>query len=512
MGIRFSSILNKVKHIEAENLKKQERFNEEQQSTNHNNMDKVNNPYNFIEIADKIIYTENHSSHISYREQLLSGELQFEVIPDGPIYVRGEQEGFYRSNGSLAIPSSTVKGCLRTLVEFLAKGRVNFYEQNIQWNHNNNYENIKQTGSEQKTLDIAEEIFGITPGDRVKPSNHNNNNTNLIDAQMGKINIMDFVSTENCDHLLQLKILKPLGAPRPDQTKFYKKEKIPNHEFKGYKFYWQREANDWFVNNNKIEIKTDMFEMVIDEYKEYQQYKTQDGNKYLFKFAFEGSQVAKAQEPLYNLVKKFLFSGKSIYEFKNNGDKFSAPMNTLATVLNVQPNNKEVKFTGTIKFDNLSKVELGILLLAIQLDGKSYHHLGMGKPLGLGRVKFSNPKLTLIDRKERYAAVLDKTDDNYQWHIGKMSAEPLDVYKIASIHYLMGDHNKSETDFWNNPHNADLLEFHHFLPFSLIEKNLSHRNNWAELTKYANQHKPQKPMKSVAEIRAEIKKTIEDKK
>ncbi len=60
-----------------------------------------------------------------------------------------------------------------------------------------------------------------------------------------------------------------------------------------------------------------------------------------------------------------------------------------------------VTFSGTIRFENLSDVELGALLFALDLPEGCFHKLGMGKPLGLGSVKVT-PRLYLSDRQARY--------------------------------------------------------------------------------------------------------------
>ena len=71
----------------------------------------------------------------------------------------------------------------------------------------------------------------------------------------------------------------------------------------------------------------------------------------------------------------------------------------------VKPVATGVHFMFTLRFENLSTVELGALLWALTLPGeanKTYRHkLGMGKPLGLGSVHLQ-AQLLLSDRKERY--------------------------------------------------------------------------------------------------------------
>ncbi len=67
----------------------------------------------------------------------------------------------------------------------------------------------------------------------------------------------------------------------------------------------------------------------------------------------------------------------------------------------IQPAKKGAKFSGRIRFENLSGKELGALLFALDLPEGCAHKLGMGKPLGLGSVRLT-PKLFLSKREQRY--------------------------------------------------------------------------------------------------------------
>ncbi|GAK59335.1 hypothetical protein U27_06319 [Candidatus Vecturithrix granuli] len=75
----------------------------------------------------------------------------------------------------------------------------------------------------------------------------------------------------------------------------------------------------------------------------------------------------------------------------------------------INPVKPQTKFTGRIRFENLSDVELGALLFSLDLPEGCCHKLGMGKPLGLGSVKII-PKLFLSDRKQRYSDFLAEFD------------------------------------------------------------------------------------------------------
>ncbi len=67
----------------------------------------------------------------------------------------------------------------------------------------------------------------------------------------------------------------------------------------------------------------------------------------------------------------------------------------------INPVKKGTEFSGKIRFENLSDVELGALLFSLDLQSDCYHKIGMGKPLGLGSIKIT-PKLFISIRKDRY--------------------------------------------------------------------------------------------------------------
>jgi len=54
-------------------------------------------------------------------------------------------------------------------------------------------------------------------------------------------------------------------------------------------------------------------------------------------------------------------------------------------------------------FSNLSKVELGLLLYALQPSEDFRHKIGMGKSIGLGTVRIEHVGLFLVDRAKRYS-------------------------------------------------------------------------------------------------------------
>ena len=74
----------------------------------------------------------------------------------------------------------------------------------------------------------------------------------------------------------------------------------------------------------------------------------------------------------------------------------------------MKPVKAGITFKFTVRFENLSDVELGALAWALYLpcSPEHRHQLGMGKPYGMGMVKLT-PTLHLIDRRARYTQLFD---------------------------------------------------------------------------------------------------------
>jgi CRISPR/Cas system CSM-associated protein Csm3 (group 7 of RAMP superfamily) len=97
----------------------------------------------------------------------------------------------------------------------------------------------------------------------------------------------------------------------------------------------------------------------------------------------------------------------------------------------IRPVKPGTKFTCKIRFENLTEIELGALLFALDLPENHHHKLGMGKPLGLGTVKII-PTLYLGDRKQRYSRLFDGD----QWRLAEKMVEN-QKYKKAFEHYVL---------------------------------------------------------------------------
>jgi CRISPR-associated protein (TIGR03986 family) len=96
-----------------------------------------------------------------------------------------------------------------------------------------------------------------------------------------------------------------------------------------------------------------------------------------------------------------------------------APLDSQHTL--IKPLKPGVTFSFRVSFENLSERELGALCWTLRprgVPGQRYcHHLGMGKPLGMGSVEL-RARLHLIDRSRRYSTLFSGDT----WQLGESVA------------------------------------------------------------------------------------------
>lgn len=207
---------------------------------------------------------------------------------------------------------------------------------------------LPQNHKKTDLLDMAEAVFGMVSDDN--------------QAMPARVFFEDAVASQAQE--LEPAYPKILSSPKPSSFQLYLQQNknriepygkdgknrtgIYNYDSKnaslaGRKLYWHKDHDDWEEKDmeKKDEKKKDMEEQDKKEEKKKSQY----------------TQIRALQEG--------------------------------------------AKFKGRIRFDNLSKVELGALLFVLDLPAGCHHKIGMAKPLGLGSIQIT-PKLTTIDRVQRY--------------------------------------------------------------------------------------------------------------
>lgn len=104
---------------------------------------------------------------------------------------------------------------------------------------------------------------------------------------------------------------------------------------------------------------------------------------------------------------------------------------------------EKFEFKGKIRFNGLTKEELGLLCLALDLPDA--HKIGYAKASGYGAIKLTT-KLVLINRKKRYETSF--YDLRFGWNLGE-SEEENEIYKSAYNKYykdnLGEDFKENET-------------------------------------------------------------------
>lgn len=81
----------------------------------------VGAPYNFIPFADvRQVYADRPPAHNSMDQELISGEIEYEMTAQTPIFTDNGEEFFHRdANGDYSIPGSSIRGLIRNNVQIL---------------------------------------------------------------------------------------------------------------------------------------------------------------------------------------------------------------------------------------------------------------------------------------------------------------------------------------------------------------------------------------------------------
>jgi CRISPR-associated protein (TIGR03986 family) len=113
-----------------------------------------------------------------------------------------------------------------------------------------------------------------------------------------------------------------------------------------------------------------------------------------------------------------LVRGHKLYWHKGEEPNIKLPDNQSNTnesqKTSIRPIKANTRFQFTIHFENLSKVELGVLLWVLEkaADDQYRLKLGMGKPLGMGAVKIES-KIYTSNRQQRYSQLFAENTDTW---------------------------------------------------------------------------------------------------
>jgi len=159
---------------------------------------------------------------------------------------------------------------------------------------------------------------------------------------------------------------------------------------------------------------------------------------------------------------------------KYSWDEGEAKKDTQHTV--IKPIKRNIKFKSRIRFENLTKEELGALLFVLELPQNHYHKIGMGKPLGLGSIEIK-PKVFIVDREKRYKSLFK--DD--VWNLAEEDkTSEINEFKKAFETYILrnisNDDKSNATSLWETPRLKQLK--------AMLSWNNTKIQDWLEKTRY----------------------------
>ena len=136
----------------------------------------------------------------------------------------------------------------------------------------------------------------------------------------------------------------------------------------------------------------------------------------------------------------------------------------------VKPGNV---FKSKIRFENLTKEELGSLLFVLNLPENHYHKLGMGKPHGLGSIKII-PKLYIKSFSQETNPYTTLFEDD-QWHTTRRKEE-IKSYIDAFNQYILKELEEKVQDLWQTKRLKELL--------NMLDWGNTTKTDWLEKTRY----------------------------
>ncbi len=276
-------------------------------------------------------------------------------------------------------------------------------------------EHIIQDSEDDKKYDFAETMFGMK--------------TNFATRLFFEDLIIKTVR-----NIRDEKISKILASPNPTsfQIYLYQKESTfmedlrhynDETEIRGNKLYWHKKLPEW--SEDVIILNKNAFESNL---------KRKSIDLEVFRKSIVRDEKGKLDIKLSTLSKEnYLIIMEMI---KEEIRKEKREIETQHSV--ISPISEGNKFSGKIRFENLTDEELGALLFALDLPKECCHKIGMGKPIGLGSIKIT-PKLFLSNRKDRYKNLLSGFSN-----LQEESDTTINSFKNGFEKYIFSYINKSD--------------------------------------------------------------------
>lgn len=157
----------------------------------------------------------------------------------------------------------------------------------------------------------------------------------------------------------------------------------------------------------------------------------------------------------------------------------------------IKPIGKGAEFTGKVRFHNLTKDELGLLLWSLKLEDSSWMNIGMAKAWGYGAVKVQIISAKCVD--------VDKAYDTTQLSLGVLQTESLNIdeyieyYKkhFEETNHIKLDAQESVKDFLLMKDSSRIPDY----------KNIRYMSLEKDKKEYQSRKKPLPTVQEVLELK-----------
>ncbi|MEI6885551.1 MAG: TIGR03986 family CRISPR-associated RAMP protein [Bacteroidota bacterium] len=120
----------------------------------------------------------------------------------------------------------------------------------------------------------------------------------------------------------------------------------------------------------------------------------------------------------------------------------------------IRPMLDKAKFSGRIRFENLTEVELGALMFILDLPDNLCYKIGMGKALGFGSVRIK-PTFYISDRKVRYSNLVSEWGENSN-PLPKLSDDEVSNKKQLFENFILSQVNPKSKKLWDEERMKEL--------------------------------------------------------
>ena len=372
-------------------------------NTDTRTWDKFHNPYHFVPAKnggriDDLCKTtfENrqlgHVTHDRYVDNTHSGRVICRLTTKTPFFVgdKRTKDGNDRSPAEVspfqiddkpAIPAASLRGLISNIAEAASNSALRVLEEQIYLARINGIKTKIGTtyayfssitpellpfNPDRKSISIAEQMFGFVEQDYNKDkADDPKEKKKQAFALASRLRFSNAIwaNDKDTDYYLEEVVLKILDSPKPPSPALYFKKK---------------DGHGAYISKQQLSTNSHH----------------PQGRKYYLHRVVEEKESWVTNPPW-----------KTANENKRPQQK-----------VKITPVKDGAVFYFHINFDNLSNLELGLLLYSLNPSDTFQHKLGMGKPIGLGSVKIEPVGLFTVNRKERYFSQTGDLFEQKRYH------------------------------------------------------------------------------------------------